>query len=211
MFYILFLALALVAAPVSARPVSYPGGWTLMQMNDADSYSLHVHYSPTAQYSLGYKAEYWRDADWWFNGVQLNYLVKRWNQPHSQANLYLKSAAGIAYSDNEADDGQTQPAAFTGMAFDWENRRVFTMYENRAVFAGDIDRFFTHKARIGIAPYVGDYGDWHTWLMLQADYRPTAEDKVTFTPLVRVFKGNYLGEAGISDHGDVLFNWVIRF
>lgn len=200
------LALCAYATAALARPVSYPGGWTVMQMNDGDSNSLHIHYSPTAKYSVGYKGEYWRDEDWQFHGVQLNYLAKRWNQPHSQANLYFKTAAGVALAD-----GESQESGFGGVAFDWESRRFFTSYENRGVYAGDIDRFFTQKARIGVAPYVGEYGDLHTWLMLQVDHNPAKADEVTFTPLVRMFKGNFLTEAGMSDKGKVLFNAVIRF
>jgi hypothetical protein len=187
------------------------GGWTAMQMNDADSHNLHIHYSPTADYSIGYKAEYWRGEDWQFHGAQLNYLVKRWNQPASQANFYVKSGLGLAYSDAGTRDGDTALAAFTGVSLDWEDRRYFTSYENRYTEAGDIDSFFMQKARVGIAPYIGDYGDLHTWLMLQVDHNPSKDDEVTFTPLVRMFKGEYLGEAGISDQGDVLFNFVIRY
>ena len=47
--------------------------------------------------------------------------------------------------------------------------------------------------------------------MLQVDHNPSQKDEITFTPLVRLFKGEYLAEAGVSDKGDVLFNWVIRF
>ena len=63
---ILWFFAALFACSVSAmaRPVSYPGGWTVMQFNDAYKHSLHVHVSPTAKYSIGYKAEYWRDGEW---------------------------------------------------------------------------------------------------------------------------------------------------
>ena len=64
---------------------------------------------------------------------------------------------------------------------------------------------------MGVAPYIGDYGDTHTWLMLQVDHNPSQDDDITFTPLIRVFKGEYLAEAGVSDQGDVLFNWVIRY
>lgn len=196
---------------VQARPVSYPGGWTVMQMNDMDSYNVHVHYSPTARYSIGYRGEYWRAEDWQFHGAQLNYLAKRWNAPASQANAYIKSGAGLAYSDAGDYDGRIEPAAFTGIALDWENRRLFTSYENRATYAGDIDGFFSHKARVGVAPYVGDYGDLHTWLMLQVDHQPGADDEVVFTPLVRLFKSETLAEAGISDRGDLMVNWIVRF
>ena len=204
--------IALGAAEQSeARPVSYPEGWTVMQHNDADANTLHVHYSPNRHYSIGYKAERWRDRDWQFHGAQLNYLAKRWNAPASQANLYFKNGVGVAYSDYQNFDNDTELAAFSGMAFDWEDRRYFTSYENRYTYAGDFDKFFMQKARIGIAPYVGDYGDIHTWLMLQVDHNPTADDKLIFTPLVRLFKDEYLAEAGVNDNGDVLIHWAVRF
>ena len=194
-----------------SRPVSYPGGWTIMQKNEKSVHSLHVHYSPTARYSVGYRTEYWRDEGWQFHGVQLNYLVKRHNMPTSQANLYLKGGLGMAYGDLGLPDGETQPAAFTDIAFDWESRRYFTSYETRAYYARDIDKFLRQKARVGIAPYLGDYDDVHSWLMLQVDHITGEGDRISFTPLVRMFKNEYLGEVGISNKGEVLFNLIIRF
>jgi hypothetical protein len=191
---------------VDARPVSYPGGITGMTMNDGDKNSAHLHYSPTAKTSLGYKFEYWRDVEYTINAVQMNNLLKRWNKKDSQANLYLKSGLGVAHSD-----GETEAAGFTGIAADWENRRFFTSYENRYTEAGDIADFYMQSARVGWAPYAGDYGDLHTWLMLQVEHTPEAGDHVTVTPLVRFFKGVHLLEAGMSNRGDVLFNYVIRY
>ncbi len=209
--FLLTIGLIIFTMPVQARPVSYPGGITAMSMNDADKHSLHLHYSPTAKTSLGYKLEYWRDRDFTINALQMNNLLKRWNNKDSQANFYLKSGVGIAYSDAGAFDHEKDAAAFTGIALDWENRRFFTSYENRYTEAGDIADFFTQKARVGIAPYIGDYGDLHTWIMLQVDHNPERSDPVTFTPLVRMFKDVHLGEAGISDNGDILLNYVIRY
>jgi hypothetical protein len=200
-----------ISSAAMAKPVSYAGGWTAMQMNDADMHSVHVNYSPTARYSVGYTAEYWRDEEWQFQGGQFNYLAKRWNNPASQGNLYLQSGAGVAYSDYQRFDHNTEPAGFVGITADWEDRRYFTSYENRATYAGDIDKFFMQKARVGIAPYVGDYGDLHTWLMLQVDHNPGKSDNVTITPLVRLFKGNNLGEAGISNKGHILFNLTLNY
>lgn len=199
-----------VSVAIAARPVSYPGGTTIMQQNDVDRHSLHVHYSPTARYSIGYRGEYWRDAKWQFHGGQVNYLLRRWNRPASQANIYLKSAAGIALSDEGAFDNEREAALIAGIAMDWEDRRFFTSYENRAYRAGDIDSFFMQKARIGIAPYIGDYGDLHTWLMVQIDHVPENDNPVSVTPLLRFFKGVQLAEFGVSDEGEVLFNWIIR-
>jgi hypothetical protein len=123
----------------------------------------------------------------------------------------LQSGAGIAYSDTGDFDDEIQPAIFTGILADWENRRIFTSYENRVTDAGDIDHHFMQAARVGIAPYIGEYGDLHTWLMLEIEHHPTSDDKITLTPLVRLFKGTNLVEAGMSNHGELLFNWMHQF
>ena len=209
--YIYVLSALLCASVAHARPVSYPGGATLMTMNDAEKYSLHLHYSPSAKYSVGYKSEYWRDNEWWLNGVQVNYLVKRWNKRNSQANLYVKGIAGVAHSDHGRLENETDLAISAEVAADWETRRWFTSYSARAVEAGDIDDFVMQSARVGVAPYIGDYGDLHTWLMLQVDHHPEAQHDVTVTPLVRFFYDVHLLEAGMNTRGDAMLNYVIRF
>ena len=103
---------------VHARPVSYPGGVTLMLMNDGDKNTAHLHYSPTAKMSLCYKFEYWRDKEMTLNAFQMNNLLKRWNKKDSQANLYLKSGLGVAHSDQGDFDNETDAAGFTGIVAD---------------------------------------------------------------------------------------------
>lgn len=133
-------------------------------------------------------------------------MLKRWNNADLQANLYFKSGAGVAYGSDDTD-----PAAFAGLEIDWEDRRFFTLYENRFLYAGDQDKFIKHKARLGVAPYEGDYGDLHTWIMLQADYDAGADDTFSLTPLVRLFKGTTLVEAGYNLDGGILFNLTKQF
>jgi|TARA_B100001971_G_scaffold210292_1_gene235470 hypothetical protein len=196
---------------VEARPVSYPGGWTLMLMNDGDKNTAHLHYSPSAKMSLGYKFEYWRDKELKINAAQMNNLLKRWNKKDSQANIYLKSGIGIAHSSNNNIRTETEPVAYSGIAADWENRRYFASYENRYTDAGKIDDFYQQSARIGWAPYEGDYGDLHTWIMLQVEHSPEASDNFTITPMIRLFKDVHLVEAGMNNHGEVLFNYIFRY
>ena len=200
------LLLGASANAAFARPVSYPTGWTVMVMNDKDANSTHVHYSPTAKYSVGLRHEYMRDAGAHVGSVQLNNLLKRWNKKGEQANIYLKSGVGVA-----RDDGDYSPAAFTGLATDWETRRYFTSYENRLFWADDSEKFIKHKARVGIAPYIGDYGDLHTWLMIQTDYDAGEDDSFSVTPLVRFFKGSTLVEAGYNLDNGVQANFIQRF
>ncbi|MEL7033117.1 MAG: hypothetical protein AAGL97_06630 [Pseudomonadota bacterium] len=197
-------------APLAeARPVSYPSGWTVMQQNNGDYSSLHVHYSPTFTDSIGLYSERNWQADWHFTGVQYNRLVKRWNQPGSQANLYFKAGAGQA--DPFGDGADVEAAGFVGVAADWETRRWFVSYEGRAYDLG-FTQDTRQSARIGVAPYIGDYGDLHTWLMLQVENHPEAETPTTVTPLVRFFYDVQLLEIGYTpETEELLLNWIVRF
>ena len=87
--YFWFLIAMIFSSFIEARPVSYPGGITLMQMNDTNKNSFHLHYSPTAKVSFGYKFEYWREKEFSINALQMNNLLKRWNKKNSQANIYF--------------------------------------------------------------------------------------------------------------------------
>lgn len=202
------LALATLGAPASARPVSYAGGWTVMQMNDGDSSSLHAHYSPTATDSLGLYIEQNWDMDVTFTGLQYNRLVRRWNAPGSQGNVYLKLGAGAA---DPFGSGETVPGSFAGFSADWETRRVFTSYEVRARDYGE-NESVSHAARLGIAPYVADSGGFHTWAMVQVDNHPDADEAITTTPLLRFFQGPLLVEMGYTVETEAfLLNWMYRF
>ena len=59
-------------------------------------------------------------------------------------------------------------------------------YENRYTEAGDIDDFHA-IARIGIAPYIGNYGDLHM-VDAETDHTPEGKHSTTVTPLVRFLK-----------------------
>lgn len=208
LFFILGATLLVTYA--QARPISYPGGWTVMSMNDGDKNTLHIHYSPTIKTSLGYKIEHWRDREFTLNAIQVNKLIKRWNKQNSQANLYLKSGLGFAYSDNGSFNHEFEPSGFVGIAGDWETRRLFASYQNRYTEADGIS-ISLFKARIGVAPYQGDYGDLHTWFMLQVEHSSENEDEFIITPLVRLFKNVHLLEIGVNNNEEVLFNYIIRF
>lgn len=205
----LAIGLATAAPSAEARPVSYPGGVTAMQMNNGDMSSVHLHYSPTFSDSIGLYSERNWGEDWHFTGVQYNRLVKRWNTPDSQANLYFKAAAGQA--DPFGDGADVEAAGFVGVAADWETRRWFVSYEGRAYDLG-FDQDARQSARIGVAPYIGDYGDLHTWLMLQVENQPEAETPTTLTPLVRFFYDVQLLEIGYTpETEELMLNWIVRF
>ncbi|MCY4047724.1 MAG: hypothetical protein OXF42_06455 [Candidatus Dadabacteria bacterium] len=192
--------------PATGRPVSYPGGWTVMQMHNRANTSVHLHYSPTARHSIGVRALHSREEDVFALMFQSNTLLGRVNRPGSQANLYLKWAAGAGFEDDKA-----LPAAFAGVSADWETRRLFVRYENRAKALGKAGKSFTQSARVGIAPYLAEFGSLHTWLMLEVAHYPETGDEIEVTPVARFFKNALLAEVGYSINGKLTLNFIRRF
>lgn len=205
---LLCAALALTSGAAHARPISYPGGFMLMLHNDGSQHGAEVDYTVTPKLAFGLHSQYDSEDDYQMHTVTMNNLLWRKNFPDAQANLFLMS--GIGYAQTLGAEEQST-AAHIGIEADWENRRFYTLYENRYVYAGDVSSAFTQKARLGVAPYVAESGALHTWFIVQVDHMPARDDKFTVTPLVRLFKDTNLVEAGISDDGDILLNWTHQF
>jgi hypothetical protein len=201
----------IIAPAVLARNVSYVGGWTFLEdLNDESAAGL-LHYTLHKKCSLGYRYEFFRDEEWHYNGLQCNFLAKRWNMPDAQANIYVLNSAGVAASDYRELDSKWAPAFTSGMAADWENRRYFVSYENRYVYADEVQNFFSQKGRLGIAPYVAEFNNVHTWLMVEVGHSTAKSDEVSVTPLERVFKGPYMAEVGWNIQGNIMVNLRILF
>ena len=137
---------------------------------------------------------------------EFNTLLKRWNLPDGQGNIFNMSGAGLAHYR-----GNNQPCLWTAFLADYESRRWFFSYEPRFVWDGDIEKSIWQRARIGIAPYLANYNDLNTWLMFQVDHYPAKHDHFVATPLIRFFYKTYLFEVGYSSNQHIMVNWQIQF
>ena len=122
--------------------------------------------------------------------------------------IYLKTNIGNA---NKSSINQLYGSI--GMAGDFETRKYFIAYENKYYKTnGHILSSFQQNAKIGIAPYIANYGQIHSWLMLQILHQSTKNgEEMVFTPFIRVFKGMNLAELGVSSNKNILFNFIVRF
>lgn len=184
---------------LAARPISYSGGSTLMGFSDRYKDSVYYHYSPTFKYSLGIEAitEKQRDSDQAY--ARATYLLNRKNTRHSQRNLYLHSGLSSRGLDEH----------FYGVFGDWETRRWFTSfgYQHTKTRNGDYDDQFL---QLGVAPYLGEYGDLHTWLMVKAR-KNTRHDGWAAYPVLKLFKGGFLVEFGYHPKAEWDIHLVQRF
>ena len=200
--------LSFVAFPATAKPISYVGGTMVMAENDETGNTVNIDYtfSPRAAAALYVKHEIQGDV-FTAVGPQLNLLVKRWNLPDGQGNIFTMSGAGTAIEKN----GQSHFAAWTGLLADYETRRIFTSYELRLMYAQTIEKSVWQRARVGFAPYLANYEDLNTWLMVQVDHHPNKTHATTVTPLVRLFYKTLLVEGGVSTRGTAMINFVKQF
>ena len=180
----------------------------VMQENDETGHTLSLDYTVTPNYAFGIyaKQEEGGSKNMSTIGPQVNTLIKRWNLPEGQGNIFNMTGLGASTLE-----GKAHASVWTSLLADYETRRVFTSYELRLMDAAGIETYAWQKARIGIAPYIGNYDDLHTWLMLQVDDHPAKDQTIVVTPLVRFFYHTTLVEAGYSSNHHAMFNWVLQF
>ena len=195
--YILFFIL--VSTNIEARPISYSGGSTLMMFSDNMKDSLYYHYSPSYKYSVGIenlKDKNLRDD---YSYLRFTYLINRKNSLHSQRNLYFQSGLSTK-SGNDL---------FYGIHGDWETRRWFLGFDTKKV-ENRLKSYNQNHVQIGFAPYLGEYGDIHTWLMLKTK-KTSIKDKRSSYPALKFFKGNTLLEFGYNNKTDWDIHLMYRF
>ena len=195
---IIFLCVLLSSGSFS-RPISYVGGHTLMANSGSLTDSIYWHYTPNINYSVG--LDYQRDkvSNEYFPSARFTYLINRKNTAKSQRNLYLKTGVGLNDSNNH----------FYSLAGDWETRRLFTSFSVKQSSGAAYD-MFEQSVKVGVAPYLGDYGDLHTWLMVETKKNDLGNKRITY-PVLRLFKGGALIEMSYHKKTDWDVHLMYRF
>jgi hypothetical protein len=208
--YQLFFSLlftSVVALEAEAKPLSYVGGTMVMQENDETGNTLSIDYTFDPHFALGLYAKRERGGQEFHTiGPQLNTLIKRWNMPDGQGNIFAMTGAGVTRQGT--DD---EPSAWVSLLADYETRRVFFSYEPRVMYAGNIEKSFWQRAYAGFAPYLAEYEDLNTWLLIRVDHHPAKPDAFAVTPVIRFFYKTIWLEAGYSSNNHVMVNWTVQF
>jgi len=194
-----------------AGPISYQGGWMFSTDNEEDFVNWQVSYSIRPWFSLGVDYAY----DKMEEGAEprnyvlprVNFLLKRWNELDSQANIYLFGGAGAVRAGNE-----TSAAWLGGIEADWETRKYYTSARAQYMDSAEFDPTSYFQARLGIAPYLTKFENLHTWVIAQVQYWPEAfEEKWRVGPVMRFYIENVLWEIGVTSRGTWMFNTMVHF
>ena len=196
---LLSLVLCFGTLHADARPISYSGGTTLMAFTEASKDSIYLHYSPTYQYSIGVEGINDHFLNQRYSHLRLTYLVNRKNTARSQRNLYLQTGVNPADLANH----------FYGVNGDWETRRWFTGFGYKET-KNSLEDCTDQYVQVGVAPYLGEFGDLHTWLMLKTK-KSSLEDEWSTFPVLKFFKGNLLIEFGYHEKTEWDAHIMYRF
>jgi len=186
-----------------AKPIAFAKGTTVMAEYGAGTMNeVQLFYAPRYWYSVGGGWLELTSAD----GSQQrhvtylrgNLLVKRWNLPGAQANVFAWGGLGRATGNDF--DGSTL-ARNVGVQADYETRRVY------GAFRSDLQESDRYSHRIdtlqlGWAPYKHEYDTLATWFVVQGrHYTGDLFDGTETALLVRFFKRGAWVEVGATTDG----------
>ncbi len=192
--------LGLMAAPVAtANPVSFKGGYGVMPAYNKDWHDIQLNYSFSNREALGISSFYreGKNSTATYGIGQYNYLLKRWNELDSQANVNLSIGLGGRHDSkhNEAIAG------YAALEADYETRTIYSQLAAETLQSESGVSFSRYRARVGAAPYKAAFEALQSWLIVQVDYMPEMEDSIRVTPMGRFFYSNVALEAGVSLQG----------
>ena len=184
------------------HPVIWKGGHVITVGESNQTKELKAHKSISKKTSLGFHGIKFNDSH--MSMVQANSLIKRWNQNNAQANAYVFTGMGIkSYKKTSYIGGHL------GGQIDWETRRYYTQFN----YDGFLSNDQTHlvKTRIGIAPYITNYENIHTWLIIQWSSHISQNKNISrVLPVIRLFKKNILVELGTDFSNQYLITGMIH-
>jgi len=166
---------------------------------ETDRYDAQANFTFSRHFAVGtsYMQIHTGGAYANFAFPQLNWLVKRWNNPDSQANVYFYGGLGFRnYKDTN------KVAGFVGAEADYETRRFYTSIQQMSLLSDGINAYRTY-VKVGGAPYLADYKQVATWLIFKTEYASymKPEQKLSFIPGLRLFYKGWFVEGGYGVYG----------
>lgn len=204
----LIVLAALLSASALAHPTSYQGAVAVMTWNQPFLSDNWIAYSYRADMAIAARLMRMEmpEGRLWAYLPQADFLLKRWNLPDAQANIYAYGAFGGVRME-----GKSGRAGLLGVETDAESRSLFGSLKAERMNASIGPDFEHYEARVGMAPYEAEFDEIASWFMVQLQYHPTLEKKTVVTPLARFFYRNVLWEIGVSLEGDTMTNLMFHF
>jgi len=201
----------------TAAPMGFDESYMAMGDFTNNWQELTVNYATTPRDAFGVTATYMRSDDKakrrTLEEFTYTRLLKRWNAPHSQTNLWFFGGVGaLQGKDKRAgrDDYFTKTMVTPAIQFDHETARVYFSAAYRFYRASNINHDFS-AVRAGFSFYETDYDETQPWFILEARNMNGLSEKVEITPMIRLIHNSIFIEAGVNNFHKPRFNFMYIF
>ena len=206
-----FSCLALACAPAFAAPMGFKDSWMAMGDLSPNWREGFATYAFTPRDAVGPSLLYMRSDDkattHELAEVAYTRLVKRWNMPHAQANVWFVGGLGGVRGNDFA--GQRAMAS-PGMQVDYETTRIYASAAARLYRAEGLNHDYA-SARLGFSFYEVDYDEVQPWLVVEVRRMRGLSDKTEVTPMLRLIHNRYFVEAGVNNARQFRANFMVTF
>jgi hypothetical protein len=204
-------AIALAGLPAQAGPMGFKESWMAMGDFGPNWREAFVNYAFTPRDAAGPSALWMRSDDRTktreLAEVAYTRLVRRWNMPEAQANIWFIGGVGGVRGNDFAG---TRTMATPGFQLDYETTRVYVSALARLYRARGLNHDFV-SARAGFSFYEADYDEVQPWFILEARRMRGLSAGTEVTPMLRLIESRYFVELGISTEKQVRANFMYIF
>lgn len=168
----------------------------LMMEGNRYSQEMMLNYSPKIGYAFGLELMRMHgedDAPMTMSTLNYTGLIKRWNLPAAQANIWFTGGLGEAHGRDASGLAYTP-----GIQFDAESTRLYFLARARMIRADSIN-FDTAAIQAGFSFYEAGFDETQPWFVLEAKTIRNFSPSLQVTPALRLINKNYFLELGITN------------
>lgn len=194
----LLVWLLLITLPAQAAALmGFKNSAMLMSDFSMNRKELMLNYSPLLGHAFGIETM-WMRGDKQTNLItNINYtgLIKRWNMPSGQANLWFMTGIG------EASEDSSGFSYSPGFQFDYETTRIYFLVKSRMIRAPHL-QYDTYSVQGGFSFFETNFDETQPWFVVEARTTENMAMRNEVTPLLRLINQNYFLELGITNPWD---------
>lgn len=209
--YLALVWALLLPMPVFSGPMGFKDSWMAMGDFSPNWQEAFANYALTPRDAVGASTLFMRSDN---NNksrqlVDVTYtrLIKRWNQPDSQANVWFLGGIGsVAGNDFSGMRMMGSP----GVQVDYETTRIYASANVRLYRAEGLNHDFA-SARLGFSFSEVDYEETQPWVVLEVRRMNDLSDKTEITPMLRLIHNRYFVELGVNNSSQGRINFMYIF
>ena len=191
----------LASLTAHAAPMGFKDSWMTMGDFSKTYRELTANYALTPRDAIGVTSTYMQTNNHSQSQInnELTYtrLVKRWNMPEAQANIWF--IGGVGETTGNYFSG-TKATVSPGIQADYETTRLYASANARIYIADGITNNIV-SARTGFSFYEANYDETQPWLIVEARRMSMVSDAYEVTPMLRLIHSRFFVEAGANFHG----------